>query len=240
MQNQRSVLPSMLALPRGGTTAPTTPLLRFMIAYAQPKVNMRAKLLPYANRKADTETAAQAVRCARTAQAVRPVRAGSFAVNHSGELPLRAAGAQEGRQPAVFHPLVNLPFSLLPWVQTVDCVSVEKRERQRIFSSALYNTYSHFAAVSSLPLPPCPRRKGRSSKRKGNHGCPFLFAPAASAAVPRCATAHSSPRNGEPFTRFGHTGKSVPRNLRSKSARRSTPPTFSLVQCRKMRYTYFI
>ena len=93
MQNQRSVLPSMLALPRGGTTAPTTPLLRFMIAYAQPKVNMRAKLLPYANRKADTETAAQAVRCARTAQAVRPVRAGSFAVNHSGELPLRAAGA---------------------------------------------------------------------------------------------------------------------------------------------------
>ena len=64
--------------------------------------------------------------------------------------------------------------------------------------------------------------------------------PAASAAVPRCATAHSSPRNGEPFTRFGHTGKSVPRNLRSKSARRSALPTFSLVQCRKMRYTYFI
>ena len=27
-------------------------------------------------------------------------------------MPLRAAGAQEGRQPAVFHPLVNLPFSL--------------------------------------------------------------------------------------------------------------------------------
>ena len=64
--------------------------------------------------------------------------------------------------------------------------------------------------------------------------------PAASAAVPRCATAHSSPRNGEPFTRFGHTGKSVPRNLRSKSARRSALLTFSLVQCRKMRYTYFI
>ena len=66
-------------------SAPTTPLLRFILAYAQPKVNMRAKLLPYANRKADTETAAQAVRCARTAQAVRPVRAGSFAVNHSGD-----------------------------------------------------------------------------------------------------------------------------------------------------------
>ena len=64
--------------------------------------------------------------------------------------------------------------------------------------------------------------------------------PTASAAVPRCATTHSSPRNGEPFTRFGHTGKSVPRNLRSKSARRSALLTFSLVQCRKMRYTYFI
>ena len=58
-----------------------------------------------------------------------------------------------------------------------------------------------FAAVSSLPLPPCPQRKGRSSKRKGNHRCPFLFVPAPDGA---------------------------------------TPPTFSLVQCRKMRYTYFI
>ena len=28
------------------------------------------------------------------------------------------------------------------------------------------------------------KRKGRSSKRKGNHGCPFLFTPAASAAIP--------------------------------------------------------
>ena len=102
------------------SAAPTTPLLRFILAYAQPKVNMRAKLLPYANRKADTETAAQTVRCARTAQAVRPVRAGSFAVNHSGELPLRAAGAQEGRQPAVFHPLIFTPFPLEGLAQIAD------------------------------------------------------------------------------------------------------------------------
>ena len=33
-------------------------------------------------------------------------------LRRAGMLPLRAAGAQEGRQPAVFHPLVNLPFSL--------------------------------------------------------------------------------------------------------------------------------
>ena len=54
-------------------------------------------------------------------QRVRPNGAESFSLNLSGEwrrlraartLRLRAAGAQEGRQPAVFHPLVNLPFSL--------------------------------------------------------------------------------------------------------------------------------
>ena len=39
----------MLALPRGGTTAPTTPLLRFMIAYAHKNVNMRTELLLLAN-----------------------------------------------------------------------------------------------------------------------------------------------------------------------------------------------
>ena len=170
MQNQRSVLPSMLALPRGGTTAPTTPLLRFMIAYAQPKVNMRAKLLPYANRKADTETAAQAVRCARTAQAVRPVRAGSFAVNHSGELPLRAAGAQEGRQPAVFHPLVNLPFSLLPWVQTVDCVS-RKRTRQSGYSCVTFANLSQFSDSVLLHMQVNQRRvRHKVNCPKGKRG----------------------------------------------------------------------
>ena len=158
----------MLALPRGGTTAPTTPLLRFMIAYAHKNVNMRAKLLPYANRKADTETAAQAVRCARTAQAVRPVRAGSFAVNHSGELPLRAAGAQEGRQPAVFHPLVKLPFSLLPWVQTVDCVSVEKILCRSPF----------FAAVTCRQSAPDPSRERGDSQEGGNRRCLPSCAPA--------------------------------------------------------------
>ena len=118
------------------------------------------KLLPYANRKADTETAAQAVRCARTAQAVRPVRAGSFAVNHSGELPLRAAGAQEGRQPAVFHPLVNLPFSLLPWVQTVDCVSVVKKKNGRGFFLPRCITPIRISATILLHRRFTPRRRG--------------------------------------------------------------------------------
>ena len=56
-----------------------------MMEYAQPKGDMGAELWPYANRKADTETAAQAVRCARTAQAVRPVRAENSAVDYGGD-----------------------------------------------------------------------------------------------------------------------------------------------------------
>ena len=43
MQNQRSVLLSMLALPRGGTTAPTTPLLHLIIAYSGRSVNMKGE-----------------------------------------------------------------------------------------------------------------------------------------------------------------------------------------------------
>ena len=37
---------------------------------------------------------------------------GEFCREPRRGVPLRAAGAQEGRQPTVFHPLVNLPFSL--------------------------------------------------------------------------------------------------------------------------------
>ena len=46
-----------------------------------------------------------------------------------------------------------------------------------------------FPAYAVYHLHPSPRRKGRSSKRKGNHGCPFLFAPAASAAAPAASAA---------------------------------------------------
>ena len=41
-----------------------------------------------------------------------PYSGGEFFREPRRGVPLRAAGAQEGRQPAVFHPLVNLPFSL--------------------------------------------------------------------------------------------------------------------------------
>ena len=100
----------MLALPRGGTTAPTTPLLRFMIAYAQPKVNMRAKLLPYANCGA-------------------------------------RRGGKKGRH-LRFLPSLNTRFPCgVAWVQMVGCVSVEKGERQRIFTSVSFATDSQCQIV---------------------------------------------------------------------------------------------
>ena len=86
------------------------------------------------------------------------------------------------------------------------------------------------AASAAIPRGECrnpPRRMPQS--------------PAASAAVPRCATAHSSPRNGEPFTRFGHTGKSVPRNLRSKSARRrNSPDVFPCAMPQNALYLFYM
>lgn len=49
MQNQGSVLPSMLALPRGWNgSAPTTPLLPLMIPYAAGEVNIRASAVAQA------------------------------------------------------------------------------------------------------------------------------------------------------------------------------------------------
>ena len=53
-------------------------------------------------------------------------------------------GNKKGRH-LRFLPSLNTRFPCgVAWVQMVDCVSVEKGERQRIFSSAWYNTVSHF------------------------------------------------------------------------------------------------
>ena len=65
-------------------------------------------------------------------------------LRRAGMLPLRAAGAQEGRQPAVFHPLVNHPFSRKGLGADGRLRKRGKRVRQRIFSAAWYNTVSYF------------------------------------------------------------------------------------------------
>ena len=78
---------------------------------------------------------------------VRPYRAGCFSLNLSGEwrrlraartLRLRAAGAQEGRQPAVFHPLIFSPFPLEGTAKFAELRLA--KERQRIFSSVSFAT----------------------------------------------------------------------------------------------------
>ena len=49
------------------------------------------------------------------------------------------------------------------------------------------------------------------------------------------------PGKGEPFTRFGHTGKSVPRNLRSKSVRRrNSPDVFPCAMPQNALYLFYM
>ena len=152
MQNQRSVLPSMLALPRGGTLRADYSLIAIYLSICAAESQYAGGIVALGKPKSRYGNGG-------TGCPVRPVRAGSFAVNHSGELPLRAAGAQEGRQPAVFHPLVNLPFSLLPWVQTVDCVS-RKRTRQSGYLSVSFSAFSQFTDRLLLHIPATFRRRG--------------------------------------------------------------------------------
>ena len=94
-----------------------------------------------------------------------PFPGGEFCREPRRGVPLRAAGAQEGRQPAVFHPLVNLPFSLKGLGADGRLRKREKRERQRIFTTAWYNTFPHFGyrtATSNLGL----RRRDMTVPRK--------------------------------------------------------------------------
>ena len=144
MQNQRSVLPSMLALPRGGTLRADYSLIAIYLSICAAESQYAGKIVALCKPKSRYGNGGTGCPVCPNRAGGSPFLGGKFCRRLRRGLPLRAAGAQEGRQPAVFHPLVNLPFSLLLWVQTADCVSVEKRERQRIFSSALYNTYSHF------------------------------------------------------------------------------------------------
>ncbi len=59
-------------------------------------------------------------------------------------------GNKKGRH-LRFLPSLNTRFPCgVAWVQMVDCVSVEKGERQRIFSAAWYNTVSHFGCRTAI------------------------------------------------------------------------------------------
>ena len=85
--------------------------------------------------------------------------------------------------------------------------------------------------------------KGRSSKRKGNRRCPFLFAPAAGAAVSRAPQSATpslnlsekpAARKGRTRLRqFAHPGFPVQKRRRPSGRTRSRSSCAPLSQCKK-------
>ena len=143
MQNQRSVLPSMLALPRGGTLRADYSLIALYDSICTQKCQYAGKIVALCKPKSRYGNGGTGCPVCPNRAGGSPFLGGKFCRRLRRGLPLRAAGAQEGRQPAVFHPLVNLPFSLPPWVQTVDCVS-RKRTRQSGYLSVSFSAFSQF------------------------------------------------------------------------------------------------
>ena len=73
-----------------------------------------------------------------------PILGKDSAAAAAGAFAVPTAEGKKGRH-LRFLPSLNTRFPCgVAWVQMVDCVSVEKGERQRIFSAAWYNTVSHF------------------------------------------------------------------------------------------------
>ena len=71
-----------------------------------------------------------------------------------------AAGAQEGRQPAVFHPLMNLPFSLRKHGGNQRAETI--KERQSGYHSVYCAKYAQFTDSVLLHI--------SESLRRGRHG----------------------------------------------------------------------
>ena len=93
-------------------------------------------------------------------------------LRRAGMLPLRAAGAQEGRQPAVFHPLVNHPFSRKGLGADGRLRKHEKGERQsgyRSVGARIARPFLYLFAVPDTVLLHrrlTPRRRGIPVPRK--------------------------------------------------------------------------
>ena len=112
MQNQRSVLPSMLALPRGGTLRADYSLIAIYLSICAAESQYAGKIVALCKPKSRYGNGGTGCPVCPNRAGGSPFLGGKFCRRLRRGLPLRAAGAQEGRQPAVFHPLVNLPFSL--------------------------------------------------------------------------------------------------------------------------------
>ena len=112
MQNQRSVLPSMLALPRGGTLRADYSLIAIYLSICAAESQYAGKIVALCKPKSRYGNGGTGCPVCPNRAGGSPCPGGELCREPQRGLPLRAAGAQEGRQPAVFHPLVNLPFSL--------------------------------------------------------------------------------------------------------------------------------
>ena len=166
-------------------------------------------------------------------------------LRRAGKLPLRAAGAQEGRQPAVFHPLVNHPFSRKGLGADGRLRKHEKRERQSGYRSvgadqcvcpflylyAMSDTFLlHIRLVYAGAAYPCRAtflpvqiiqilrlQPVCVGKRVARH----CYA-ARSGNPRRSLRQNASPGSGEPPARFGCPEKPVPKPL-SRSKLRQLP-----------------
>ena len=112
MQNQRSVLPSMLALPRGGTLRADYSLIAIYLSICAAESQYAGKIVALCKPKSRYGNGGTGCPVCPNRAGGSPCPGGELCREPQRGLPLRAAGAHEGRQPAVFHPLVNLPFSL--------------------------------------------------------------------------------------------------------------------------------
>ena len=170
MQNQRSVLPSMLALPRGGTLRADYSLISIYLSICAAESQYAGKIVALCKPKSRYGNGGTGCPVCPNRAGGSPCPGGELCREPQRGLPLRAAGAQEGRQPAVFHPLVNLPFSLLPWVQMVDCVS-RKRTRQSGYLSVSFSAFSQFTDSVLLHMRVNQRRARHDSAAQHFYLC---------------------------------------------------------------------
>ena len=102
----------MLALPRGGTLRADYSLIAIYLSICAAESQYAGKIVALCKPKSRYGNGGTGCPVCPNRAGGSPCPGGELCREPQRGLPLRAAGAQEGRQPAVFHPLVNLPFSL--------------------------------------------------------------------------------------------------------------------------------
>ena len=133
----------MLALPRGGTLRADYSLIAIYLSICAAESQYAGKIVALCKPKSRYGNGGTGCPVCPNRAGGSPCPGGKFCHRLRRGLPLRAAGAQEGRQPAVFHPLVNLPFSL--WDSTAKFAELRlTKERQSGYSFVPFSAFSQF------------------------------------------------------------------------------------------------